>query len=87
MTVIGTITHEMGHYSVARILGYKAQINYASCIYWDEEDEAYFREVGKKYPNEIIPKAQLLTFLSSGLIGGVAGYYLWIIKFGSVIMP
>lgn len=217
MTVIGTITHEMGHYSVARILGYKAQFNYASCIYWDEEDEAYFREVGKKYPDEIsndqyfpgkekfmnllnkykkdgllitlggpvqttltgtiglllllffrkrinktgqltiavwtfiflslfwlrqlanlfmltlnyflkggigekgdevriaryfglniltiqvatgliaalvllyiirlIPKAQLLTFLSSGLIGGVAGYYLWIIKFGSVIMP
>lgn len=30
MTVIGTLTHEMGHYMVARYLGYHPTINYAS---------------------------------------------------------
>lgn len=216
-TVVGTLTHEVGHYSVARILGYQAQINYMSCKYWDNDDQAFFKEIGQKYPNELIndqhfpekarflgiaekykkdgflitlagplqtittgtlgliliiyfrrkvirsdritisgwvlillslfwlrqlanlfmlginyiqkgkisergdevriagylninnltvqvvtgligvlvllyiikliPKSQLLTFLMSGLVGGVAGYYLWLIKFGSVILP
>jgi hypothetical protein len=39
------------------------------------------------YIIKVIPKPQVLTFLTSGLIGGVAGYYLWLIKFGSIIMP
>ena len=32
-TVIGTLSHELGHYFVARILGYEASINYASTHY------------------------------------------------------
>ncbi len=32
-TVIGTLSHEAGHYFVARSLGYKVAINYAS-TYW-----------------------------------------------------
>lgn len=31
-TVIGTLTHELGHYIVAKYLGYEARINYASNI-------------------------------------------------------
>ena len=34
-----------------------------------------------------IPLKQRFTFLISGLIGGVAGYYLWLIQFGKIIMP
>jgi FtsH-binding integral membrane protein len=34
-----------------------------------------------------LPKTVIMTFLISGLIGGVLGYYLWLIKFGQYIMP
>ena len=34
-----------------------------------------------------LPKTVIMTFLISGLIGGVLGYYLWLIKFGQCIMP
>lgn len=30
MTVVGTLTHELGHYTAARLLGYHASINYRS---------------------------------------------------------
>ncbi len=36
---------------------------------------------------KIIPRRLILTFLSAGLLGGIAGYYLWIIKFGKYILP
>lgn len=35
----------------------------------------------------IIPKAQRLTFIIAGLLGGIAGYYLWLIEYGKIIMP
>lgn len=35
----------------------------------------------------IIPLKSRLTFLIGGLLGGVAGYYLWLIKFGPIILP
>lgn len=217
MTVIGTLSHELGHYSVSRFLGYEATINYQSSSYRDYEAEDYLNKTYKKYKNEIdhdldfpekekfsglrdryfadsrwiiiggpfqtmltgtiglilllcyksrivmenkltirgwvfiflalfwlrqlanlfmavvgtilkgkpsmrgdemrlayafdlniwtiqiitgvisicvllyvikvIPKSQILTFLLSGLAGGISGYYLWLIKFGPVIMP
>ena len=36
---------------------------------------------------KFIPVKQRFTFLLSGLIGGVTGYYLWLIQFGKIILP
>lgn len=35
----------------------------------------------------MLPKNQILTFLLAGLVGGISGYYLWLIKFGKYILP
>jgi len=35
----------------------------------------------------LLPKGQVLTFISAGLIGGFLGFYLWLIKFGQYILP
>jgi len=53
MTVIGTLSHELGHYSVSRFLGYEASINYQSSGYWNTELLQYLDEVNKNYSNEI----------------------------------
>jgi hypothetical protein len=34
-----------------------------------------------------IPKQQRLTFVLSGNVGGLAGYYLWLHSFGKIVMP
>lgn len=36
-TIIGTITHELGHWTAAKLLGYDATINYRSANYDDSE--------------------------------------------------
>ena len=36
---------------------------------------------------KFIPKSQRLTFILSGLIGGISGYLLWLVYFGKLIMP
>lgn len=36
---------------------------------------------------KFIPKTQRLTFILSGLIGGISGFMLWLVYFGKVIMP
>ena len=36
-TIIGTITHELGHWTAAKIMGYDATINYRSANYDDSE--------------------------------------------------
>lgn len=185
-TVIGTLTHEFGHYLIAETLGYDATINYASTSFSNNKefvDNDYFwitlggvlqtiftgtvgftlliknrksfekseslnfkqwvlifislfwlRQLANLFMGLIgflkrgnfsiksdeskldyffnfqtgttlcvtailaliifivviykfIPRQQLLTFLISGLIGGVSGYYLWIIVFGKILMP
>lgn len=53
MTVVGTLTHELGHYTVSKLLGYEASINYQSSSHWDHELDSYFKEVYAKYSNEI----------------------------------
>ena len=35
----------------------------------------------------MLPKNQVLTFLAAGLVGGISGYYLWLIQFGKYILP
>lgn len=53
MTVIGTLTHELGHYSVAKLLGYESRINYQSTYFWNDNYRNFLNEIYKKYPNEI----------------------------------
>jgi len=53
MTVIGTLTHELGHYSVSKYFGYEARINYQSAVHWDNELNEYYKKVYEKYSNEI----------------------------------
>ncbi len=36
---------------------------------------------------KIIPKRLLVTFILAGCVGGVLGFYLWLVKFGKYIMP
>ncbi|MBE2188344.1 MAG: hypothetical protein KGZ71_07920 [Desulfobulbaceae bacterium] len=36
---------------------------------------------------KFIPPRQRTTFLMAGLLGGIAGFYLWLIKFGKYILP
>lgn len=36
---------------------------------------------------KFIPTRQRTTFLTAGLLGGIAGFYLWLIQFGKYIMP
>jgi len=52
-TIIGTVSHELGHYSVARLLGYNASIDYAHTSWSNnsEREKLYFYY--KKYRNEI----------------------------------
>ncbi len=217
MTIVGTLTHELGHYTTAKLLGHEAHINYKSAFHYNNEIQDYLRSTYNLYSNEIengidfpeknkyekavnklktdnfwiilsgpmqtmltgtigfillltyrdkfinannisilgwglifttlfwlrqltnlfmaivgllkngepslngdemrlawylniniwtiqiltglisicilifvlkiIPKTKLLTFLLSGLIGGISGYYVWLIKFGKIIMP
>lgn len=53
MTIVGTLSHELGHYSVAKVLGYQSSINYQSASYWDEQLYEYFNEVYDKYKHQI----------------------------------
>ncbi len=36
---------------------------------------------------KFIPKVQRLTFLVSGLVGGLLGFYLWLYSLGALLMP
>ena len=53
MTVIGTLTHELGHYTVAKLLGYDAKINYQSTSYNNNEVLDFLDEYSNKYRYEL----------------------------------
>lgn len=53
MTVVGTLSHELGHYAVAKYLGYEARINYKSSAHWDDATTNYLRDVYAQYLPEI----------------------------------
>ena len=52
-TVIGTLTHECGHYIVAKSFGYEPRINYNSCAVYDPENDEFTRTTWSKYQKEI----------------------------------
>ena len=49
-TVIGTLSHESGHYAAARYFGYDAVINYGHCRSTDTKNEAYIDSLENTYP-------------------------------------
>lgn len=57
MTVVGTLSHELGHYTMARLMGYNATINYQSTHYtYDQKndpDNEFMRECYKRYKTEL----------------------------------
>ncbi len=52
-TAVGTVTHELGHYSFAKLLGHDASINYAYTQWDDKERSNYLDSVEARYSNEI----------------------------------
>jgi len=53
-TVIGTVSHESGHYLMAKCFGYEAKIHYASTgIRDNQKDWLFFKSVWQKYPSQI----------------------------------
>jgi len=52
-TVIGTLSHELGHYIVAKSLGYKANIHYASTDWYDPGTVDSMNAVISKYRKQI----------------------------------
>jgi hypothetical protein len=53
MTAAGTVMHEFGHYSVSKLLGYQASINYRSSTHWSVERNEYLENVYKNFSKEI----------------------------------
>jgi hypothetical protein len=52
-TVIGTVSHECGHYLMAKYLGYKARINYASTFWYDKNNATFLKSHWMLYHKEI----------------------------------
>lgn len=53
-TVIGTLTHECGHYIVAKSFGYDANINYMSTSWTDKTNSEFMDSTYSKYQTEIL---------------------------------
>lgn len=53
MTAVGTITHEIGHYVVAKYLGYKTEVHYKSTSIEMDSLISYFNETFNKHLFEI----------------------------------
>ena len=47
-TIIGTITHELGHIAVAKMLGYKTELHYGSMVAYDSSTEIELEDKHKK---------------------------------------
>jgi hypothetical protein len=52
-TVIGTLTHELGHYAIAKYYGYHPKINYQSVQWVDTKEQAFMRSTYTKYQDDI----------------------------------
>lgn len=68
-TIIGTLLHELGHYSVAKILGYDAHINYAFTR-WVSKNNEY-----NQSDNFYITFGGPLQSMLTGSIGLFLTYY------------
>jgi hypothetical protein len=53
LTVTGTLTHEFGHYIVARMLGYKAEIKYGMTTFYDAHNDSFLQHIHTNYAKEV----------------------------------
>ena len=71
-TIIGTVSHELGHYTVAKILGHEASINYAHTRHVDVNSRTQLDQIYAKYSNEIpkgdYPEKQQYEIIVSKMI-------------------
>ena len=51
-TIIGTVSHEYGHYFVAKSLGYDAEVSYAYTNFSDKKFDLFMDSIDSKYPND-----------------------------------
>lgn len=52
-TIVGTVSHEIGHYAFAKLLGLDASINYAHTQWTDLISRPQLDQIYEKYSNEI----------------------------------
>ena len=51
--IVGTVSHECGHYTVAKYLGYSSSIHYSYCIWDDESTRPFMDSVYTNYAKEV----------------------------------
>lgn len=51
--IVGTLTHECGHYAVAKSLGYSSSIHYGYCIWDDESTRPFLDSIFKTYAKKV----------------------------------
>jgi len=52
-TVIGTLSHEGGHYAIAKYYGYNAHINYMATHWEQSEEDKFLQSVYEKHSKEL----------------------------------
>jgi hypothetical protein len=52
-TIIGTVSHEFGHYALAKSLGYNVSVSYGYTYWNDLKTEPFIDSIYTKYNNEI----------------------------------
>ena len=81
VTVVGTITHEFGHYIVAKSFGYRAHISYGYTWYYDPVNDEFTRSIYSKYQAEIkagddFPEKEKYERLQKK--SGEDGFWIWL---------
>ena len=51
--IIGTVSHECGHYAVAKSLGYTSSIHYGYCIWDDESTRPFIDSIFTTYAKQV----------------------------------
>lgn len=52
-TIVGTISHEFGHFTVAKYLGYSSTISYGYTNWDDSKSRPFMDSISSKYSNEL----------------------------------
>jgi hypothetical protein len=73
-TIIGTLSHELGHFSVARSLDYNAEINYQSCWHTQKQNTVY------ENPSRDVALIKMAGPLQTMLTGSLGVFLLFRIK-------
>lgn len=52
-TIVGTLSHELGHYTVAKSMGYEARINFGMTPWYDKVNKPFIDSTYSKYYDQI----------------------------------